>query len=39
MTPILQVDDDPNDVLFLQHAMKKAGMANPIQSPATDSRP
>jgi len=28
---ILQVEDDPNDVCFLQHAMKKAGVANPIQ--------
>jgi two-component system response regulator len=25
------VEDDPNDVFFLQHAMKKAGVANPIQ--------
>lgn len=31
MKPILQVEDDPNDVFFLQHAMKKAGVANPIQ--------
>src|SRR4026209_540929 len=31
MQPILQVDDDPNDVFLLQHAMKKAGVANPIQ--------
>jgi two-component system response regulator len=31
MKPILQVEDDPNDVVLLQHAMKKAGVANPIQ--------
>jgi len=31
MKTILQVEDDPNDVLFLQRAMKKAGLANPIQ--------
>jgi len=31
MQPILQVEDDPNDVFLLQHAMKKAGVANPIQ--------
>ena len=31
MKPILQVEDDPNDVFFLQHAMNKAGVANPIQ--------
>ena len=31
MKTILQVEDDPNDVFFLQHAMKKAGLANPIQ--------
>ena len=31
MKPILQVDDDPNDVLFLQKAMKKVGVTNPIQ--------
>ena len=31
MSPILHVDDDPNDVFLLQHAMKKAGVANPIQ--------
>src|SRR5205814_6227935 len=31
MRPILQVEDDPNDVFFLQHAMKKAGVANPVQ--------
>jgi DNA-binding NarL/FixJ family response regulator len=28
---ILQVDDDPNDVYLLQHAMKKVGVANPVQ--------
>jgi CheY-like chemotaxis protein len=31
MRTILQVEDDPNDVFFLQHAMKKVGVANPIQ--------
>jgi two-component system response regulator len=31
MKTILQVDDDPNDVYLLQHAMKKAGVANPVQ--------
>jgi CheY-like chemotaxis protein len=31
MKPILQVEDDPNDVFFLEHAMKKAGVTNPIQ--------
>ena len=31
MKTILQVEDDPNDVFFLQHAMKKAGLTNPIQ--------
>jgi CheY-like chemotaxis protein len=31
MKPILQVDDDANDVFLLQHAMTKAGVANPIQ--------
>jgi DNA-binding response OmpR family regulator len=30
-TTILQVEDDPNDVFLLQHAMKKAGVTNPIQ--------
>jgi len=30
MKPILQVEDDPNDVCFLRHAMTKAGVANPI---------
>ena len=31
MKTILQVEDDSNDVLFLQKAMKKMGVANPIQ--------
>lgn len=31
MKTILQVEDDPNDVFLFQHAMKKAGMTNPIQ--------
>jgi CheY-like chemotaxis protein len=31
MKTILQVEDDPNDVFFFQRAMKKAGVANPIQ--------
>ena len=31
MKPILQVEDDPNDVFLLKHAMTKAGVANPIQ--------
>jgi CheY-like chemotaxis protein len=31
MKTILQVEDDPNDVFFLQHAMKKAGVTNPIR--------
>src|SRR5581483_4834593 len=31
MKPILQVEDDQNDVFFLQKAMKKAGVENPIQ--------
>jgi len=29
--PILQVDDDENDVFLLQHAMRKMGVTNPIQ--------
>jgi CheY-like chemotaxis protein len=29
--PILQVEDDDNDVFLLQHALKKVGVANPIQ--------
>ena len=31
MKPILQVEDDPNDVFLLQHAMKKVGLAQPVQ--------
>ena len=31
MRTILQVDDDPNDVLLLQHALRKVGVAHPIQ--------
>src|SRR5437867_3833044 len=30
MKTILQVEDDPNDVFLMQHAMKKAGLANPV---------
>src|SRR5688572_19335100 len=30
MKPILQVEDDPNDVFFLQKAMNKVGVTNPI---------
>ena len=30
MKTILQVEDDSNDVFFFQHAMKKAGVPNPI---------
>ena len=37
MKPILQVEDDPNDVFLLQHAMEIAGVANPIQV-ATDGQ-
>lgn len=37
MKTILQVDDDPNDVFLLQHAMKKAGVLNSIQV-ATDGQ-
>lgn len=37
MKTILQVEDDPNDVLFLQKAMLKAGATNPIQI-ATDGQ-
>jgi CheY-like chemotaxis protein len=37
MKPILQVEDDPNDVFLLQHAMTAAGVANPIRV-ATDGR-
>src|ERR1051325_4138254 len=28
---VLLVEDEPNDVFFLQQAMKKAGVVNPIQ--------
>ena len=31
MKPILQVEDDANDVILLEHAMKNAGVTNPIQ--------
>jgi CheY-like chemotaxis protein len=31
MKTILQVEDDVNDVFFMQRAMKKAGATNPIQ--------
>src|SRR5918999_3334959 len=31
MKPILQVEDDPNDVFLLQHAMKRIGMTCPVQ--------
>jgi CheY-like chemotaxis protein len=37
MKPILQVEDDPNDVFLLQHAMTRAGVTNPIQV-ATNGR-
>ena len=37
MKTILQVEDDPNDVFLLQHAMTKAGVENPIQV-ATDGQ-
>src|SRR5687768_7492274 len=37
MKPILQVEDDPNDVFLLQRAMKKMGVANLIQV-ATDGQ-
>jgi len=37
MKPILQVEDDSNDVFLLQHALTKAGVANPIQV-ATDGQ-
>jgi len=37
MKPILQVEDDPNDVFLLQHAMAIAGVTNPIQV-ATDGQ-
>jgi two-component system response regulator len=31
MKPILQVEDDPNDVFLFQHAMKRMGVARPVQ--------
>jgi CheY-like chemotaxis protein len=31
MKTILQVEDDPNDVFFLQKAMKKMGVMNPVE--------
>lgn len=37
MKPILQVEDDANDVYLLQHAMTAAGVENPIQV-ATDGQ-
>jgi len=37
MKTILQVEDDPNDVFLMQLAMKKAGVANPVQI-ATDGQ-
>jgi len=37
MKPILQVEDDPNDIFLLEHAMKKMGVMNPIQV-ATDGQ-
>lgn len=30
-TPILLVEDEPNDVFFFQRAMKKAGITHPVQ--------
>jgi len=37
MKPILQVEDDPNDVILLRHALKSAGINNPVQV-ANDGR-
>src|SRR2546423_9459915 len=37
MKTILQVEDDPNDVFLFKHAMKRAGLANPVQI-ATDGQ-
>jgi CheY-like chemotaxis protein len=37
MKTILQVEDDPNDVYFFQHAMKRLNLPNPIQV-VTDGR-
>ncbi len=31
MRPILHIEDDANDVLLLQHALKRAGVAQPVQ--------
>src|SRR5580765_819362 len=31
MKAILQVEDDPNDVFFLRHAMNKLEIANPLR--------
>ena len=31
MRIILQVEDDPNDVFLMRHAMKKVGVLNPVQ--------
>ena len=31
MRTILQVEDDPNDVFLLQHAMRKVGLTHPVQ--------
>lgn len=31
MRTILQVEDDPNDVFLMRHAMKKVGVLNPVQ--------
>ena len=31
MKTILQVEDDPNDVFLLTHALRKVGIGNPIQ--------
>lgn len=30
MKPILQIEDDPNDVILLHHALKNAGVENPV---------
>ena len=35
--PILLVEDDPNDVIFMTHAMQKAGISNPLHI-ASDGR-
>lgn len=37
MKPILQVEDDPNDVILLYHALKNAGVENFVQV-ASDGR-